>query len=72
MTRLLTLTGVAMLALLLSACTNPAPTAVNSSGGLPLGTAAPGFRLPNAHGGEVALSDYAGQPVLLYFHMALG
>jgi hypothetical protein len=32
----------------------------------------PEFTLPNAFNGEVALSDYAGQPVLLYFHMAVG
>ena len=33
---------------------------------------APEFTLPNALGGEVALSDYGSQPVLLFFHMAVG
>lgn len=37
------------------------------------GEQAPPFELPTAQGGEVSLSDYQGQqPVLLYFHMALG
>ena len=33
---------------------------------------APDFDLPNALGGDVSLSDYAGQPVFLFFHMAVG
>jgi len=33
---------------------------------------APDFTLPNALGGEVSLGDYAGQPVFLFFHMAVG
>ena len=50
--------------LLLAAC---------GSSGLQLGDQAPEFSLPTASGGEVALDDYTGQqPVLLYFHMALG
>jgi peroxiredoxin len=38
-----------------------------------IGDQAPGFALPAVGGGEVALADYAGvQPVLLFFHMAVG
>ena len=37
-----------------------------------LGTNAPDFILDNAAGGQVSLSDYHGQPVLLFFHMAVG
>ena len=33
---------------------------------------APDFALENAIGGTVALDDYAGTPVLLFFHMADG
>ncbi len=39
-----------------------------------VGTLAPDFRLDNALGGQVSLSDYTeqGTPVLLFFHMAVG
>jgi cytochrome oxidase Cu insertion factor (SCO1/SenC/PrrC family) len=37
-----------------------------------LGTRAPGFTLPSASGGRVALSDFTGKPVLLYFSMGPG
>ena len=37
-----------------------------------VGSEAPAFRLGNAAGGETSLKDYSGQPVLLYFHMAVG
>ena len=33
---------------------------------------APDFTLPDALGGEVSLSDYEGEPVFLFFHMAVG
>jgi hypothetical protein len=33
---------------------------------------APDFTLPNALGGEVSLNDYEGEPVFLFFHMAVG
>lgn len=33
---------------------------------------APDFTLPNALGGEVSLNDYKGEPVFLFFHMAVG
>lgn len=54
-----------LLSLLLAAC-GGSPT------GIVVGAPAPDFTLRNAAGGEVSLSDYAGQPVLLYFHMADG
>jgi cytochrome oxidase Cu insertion factor (SCO1/SenC/PrrC family) len=37
-----------------------------------IGSAAPEFILDNALGGQTALSDYEGTPVLLFFHMAVG
>jgi hypothetical protein len=37
-----------------------------------VGRRAPGFTLPSANGGSVALSDFAGKPVLLYFSMGPG
>ncbi len=40
---------------------------------LQVGDPAPDFKLGSSDGETVALSDYEGeQPVLLYFHMALG
>ena len=40
---------------------------------LDVGDKAPDFTLPTANGGQVSLSDYTGeQPVLLFFHMAVG
>ena len=35
-------------------------------------SSAPDFTLPNALGGEVSMSDYEGEPVFLFFHMAVG
>ena len=57
-----------LIGLLLAACTGQpaAPT------GIAIGADAPAFTLPNAAGGQVSLADYAGRPVLLYFHMAVG
>ena len=37
-----------------------------------VGSQAPGFTLDNALGGQTSLADYSGEPVLLYFHMAVG
>jgi len=47
--------------------------ACSSSSGLSEGDQAPDFKLDTASGEDVALSDYVGkQPVLLFFHMAVG
>lgn len=40
-------------------------------GGADLPTA-PDFDLPSVAGPTVALDDFRGRPVLLYFHMAVG
>lgn len=40
--------------------------------GITVGAAAPAFTLPAATGEQVSLADYRGQPVLLFFHMAMG
>ena len=39
---------------------------------LAVGDDAPDFTLPAASGTTVSLADYAGEPALLYFHMAEG
>ncbi len=55
-----------MFAVLLPACST-------KSEGLAIGDDAPGFNMPTAQGGEVRLQDFSGsQPVLLFFHMAVG
>lgn len=54
-----------LLGLVLSACGI-------SREALAIGDPAPSFTLPSASGEQVSLADYQGQPVLLYFHMALG
>ena len=60
--------GMALVAAVVLAGCRPAPDAA-----LRIGDEAPGFSLPSVGGGEVALADYAGvQPVLLFFHMAVG
>lgn len=53
-----------LLAALIFACSSPA--AVN------VGETAPAFSLPSVDGQIVALDDFTGEPVLLYFHMAMG
>ena len=62
-----TLFVLSMLALVLAACGGISPD--TPSGEV---SVAPDFTLPNALGGEVSLSDFAGEPVFLFFHMAVG
>jgi len=52
------------LALALGACGPKGPLAV--------GDEAPPFELATVAGDRVALEDFRGKPVLLYFHMAVG
>ena len=54
-----------MLMMVLGACSSDQQA-------LKVGDVAPDFSLPTADGGVFSLSDNAGQPVLLYFHMAVG
>ncbi len=53
--------------LLLGACGGSA------GAGLSIGDSAPDFTLPTSQGSTASLASYQGvQPVLLYFHMAMG
>ena len=54
---------IAIFILLLAAC--------SPDTGL-IGNPAPDFSLENTDGGTTTLSDYSGEPVLLFFHMAVG
>ena len=57
---------IVLLMLPLAACGGSEPE------GMQTGAAAPDFSLPDVTGQTVSLSDYAGTPVLLFFHMAVG
>jgi hypothetical protein len=58
---------IILIVFVLSACS---PDVVED---ISAGPSAPNFTLENALGGTVSLQDYIGQqPVLLYFHMAVG
>jgi len=58
--------SMALVAILITVCGTPET-------GLEAGDRAPDFSLQAADGVTVSLSEYRGeQPVLLYFHMALG
>jgi peroxiredoxin Q/BCP len=43
-----------------------------SSNQIRVGNPAPDFTLTSSDGSPVSLSEYKGQPVLLFFHMAEG
>jgi len=58
---------VLIIATLLAACGSNSDT-----DGIAVGNSAPDFSLTNSEGNIVSLSDYQGQPVLLFFHMAGG
>jgi peroxiredoxin len=48
---------------------NPS-TAKEAASPLPPGTPAPNFTLPNGPGKMISLSDYKGQPIILFFYPA--
>lgn len=61
------------LAMLLQACGTQPATPASTSDTSVTAAGAPDFTLPSANtAGDVSLSSYRGQPVLLYFHMAVG
>jgi hypothetical protein len=71
--RQLCLALLAVLSLVLSGCAGDRNAAGAPGQPLGPGSPTPDFALPSATGGTLALADYAGrQPVLLYFHMAVG
>ena len=58
---------ILLIVFVLSACSSEVSEDIST------GPTAPDFSLQNALGGTVSLQDYIGkQPVLLYFHMAVG
>jgi cytochrome oxidase Cu insertion factor (SCO1/SenC/PrrC family) len=61
------------LSLVSAACSQGrAPSDSSRRGAAAVGEAAPAFSLQAAEGGRVALADFAGKPVLLYFSMGPG
>lgn len=63
--RWIILVTLLLTAFLLQACSN-APS------GAQVGADAPSFTLPSTDNRSISLDDFSGQPVLLYFHMAVG
>jgi len=64
-----TVTGLGVAAMLAGALLGACAPAAD---GLAVGEGAPAFELPSTAGDHVALADYKGRPVLLFFHMAVG
>lgn len=56
-----------ILTTMLTACVG-----TSADGKIALGNQAPDFTLTDSDGNPVTLSEYRGQPVLLFFHMAGG
>jgi cytochrome oxidase Cu insertion factor (SCO1/SenC/PrrC family) len=52
--------------IIMTACGNSASDQIST------GAPAPDFTLNSSEGTSVSLSDFKGQPVLLFFHMAEG
>ena len=48
------------------------PEPITDTGSLKIGDSAPSFSLPSATGSKVALDQYDGKPVLLYFNEGVG
>ena len=61
------LTFLFLVSLVFTACSPQGSPAVSL-----VGSTAPDFELDDTLGGQTALSDYKGTPVLLFFHMAVG
>ncbi len=69
MKKYLYVTLFVMFALTITGCGSTSQSSPESA---LIGSTAPEFSLDNALGGQTALSDYEGTPVLLFFHMAVG
>ncbi len=61
-----------VLAVVAAACSSQETPPSSGQGPIAVGHTAPAFSLKSASGAAVALSDYAGKPVLLYFSMGPG
>ena len=64
--KLILLVFLLIAGILMTACGNSASDQIR------IGASAPDFTLNSSEGTSVSLSDYKGQPVLLFFHMAEG
>jgi cytochrome oxidase Cu insertion factor (SCO1/SenC/PrrC family) len=60
------------LGVLVAACSRQETPPTSEQGPIAVGQTAPAFSLKSSSGGTVSLSEYAGEPVLLYFSMGPG